>query len=186
MRRYDVIADIVKIVPDDVPIVCNIGDPCKELHAIRDRQANFYMLGSLGLASSIGLGIALCRPRSGKVIVIDGDGGTLMNMGSLATLGRYAPDSLIVVLVDNGAHGSTGDQPTATSVRCNLAGVARACGVGNVRSVASQKAFIESLQAALTLRDGSLIHVKVTTERPATPLVNLSGIEVKERFMKAI
>lgn len=188
MRRYDVIEAIAAAADAGTPIVCNIGDPCKELYAIADRRTNFYMLGSLGLASSIGLGLALARQGRSrdKVIVIDGDGGVLMNMGSLATIGRYRPGNLVLVIVDNGAYGSTGDQPTATSVRCDLAGVAKGCSIERAETVGEPAGFVESLQEALASGATSVIVAKVSTEKPPTAIVPLTGPEIRDRFMEVL
>jgi len=188
MRRFDVIRAVTQAVDRDTPIVCNIGDPCKELYAIADRELNFYMLGSLGLASSIGLGLAAVTAKrsGGKVVVIDGDGGVLMNMGSLATIGRYRPPGLVLVIVDNGSHGSTGDQPTATDARCDLAGVARACGVPKVAIAGDLTGFEEDLQQALSDGDTSVVVAKVSTAKPASAIVPLTGPEIRSRFMRAL
>jgi sulfopyruvate decarboxylase subunit beta len=146
------------------------------------------MLGSLGLSSSIGLGLALARQgRSrGKVVVIDGDGGVLMNMGSLATIGRYRPDNLVLVIVDNGAYGSTGDQPTATSAGCDLGGVAKGCSIDKAETVSGPAAFAESLKGALAAQGTSVIVAKVSTEKPATAIVPLTGPEIRDRFMEVL
>ena len=124
MHRQDVIQAVLDTVSDDVAIVASLADTSFELCMLGDRPRNFYMLGSFGLAPSIALGIALSRP--GPVIAIDGDGALLYNLGCLATEGRYAPPHYVHVVVDNGAHGATGYQPTATSKTTDLAGVAAA------------------------------------------------------------
>ena len=92
MARYEAIEDIMKNIDDEL-IVCNIGFPSRELYEIDDRDENFYMIGSMGLASSIGLGLALARPDK-KIVVIDGDGSLLMNMGSLVTIYAANPSNL--------------------------------------------------------------------------------------------
>ena len=91
MRRYEAIKKIISQLTDEI-VVCNIGHPSQELYQIKDRPQNFYMLGSMGLASSIGLGIALSQPR--KVIVIEGEGSVLMNLGGLTTIGINQPKNL--------------------------------------------------------------------------------------------
>ncbi|MEE3490050.1 MAG: thiamine pyrophosphate-dependent enzyme, partial [Methanobrevibacter sp.] len=89
MARYDAIKDIMEDIEDEL-IICNIGFPSRELYEINDRPENFYMIGSMGLASSIGLGLALAKPHK-HVVVIDGDGSLLMNMGSLVTVFAQNP-----------------------------------------------------------------------------------------------
>ena len=110
MARYEAIEDIMKSIDDEL-IVCNIGFPSRELYEIDDRDENFYMIGSMGLASSIGLGLALARPDK-DIVVIDGDGSLLMNMGSLVTVFATNPSNLTWIVIDNGAYGSTGNQDT--------------------------------------------------------------------------
>lgn len=187
MHRFDVIEAVLGEVDQSTLIVCNIGDPCKELYAIADRPTNFYMLGSLGLASSIGLGLAMARQGRSKtkVVVIDGDGGVIMNMGSLATIGRCCPGNLVLVIVDNGVHGSTGDQPTAAAAGCDLAAVARGCSLDATFAETLQQ-FKRSFREALAAEAARVIHVKVSTEKPHTSIVPLSGVEIRDRFMGAI
>ena len=108
--RYEAIEDIMKNVEEEL-VICNIGFPSRELYEINDRSKNFYMIGSMGLASSIGLGLALSKPHE-KVIVIAGDGSLLMNMGSLVTIFANNPANLTWIVIDNGAYGSTGNQDT--------------------------------------------------------------------------
>ena len=129
-RRYELLTDLAPIMVDQALIIANIGFPAQELYEIQDSPKNFYMLGSMGLSSSIGLGLAQSTDQT--VISIDGDGSVLMNLGSLSTIGNYGPKNFILLIVDNGAYGSTGDQPTHTSGKTDLAGVARAAGVESV------------------------------------------------------
>ena len=110
MQRRDAIEKIMESIDDEL-IVCNIGFPSRELYDIEDRHENFYMIGSMGLASSIGLGLALSKPDR-EVVVIDGDGALLMNMGSLVTVNACSPRNLTWIVINNGAYGSTGNQET--------------------------------------------------------------------------
>ena len=110
MIRYNAIQEIMNHITNEL-IICNIGFPCKELYQIKDREENFYMLGSMGLCSSIGLGIALSNPNK-KVISIDGDGSILMNLATLVTIKNQNPKNYILIILDNGAYGSTGNQET--------------------------------------------------------------------------
>ena len=96
------------------------------------------MLGSMGLASSIGLGLALGQPER-RVIVLDGDGSVLMNLGTLATIAHYAPENYLLVILDNCCYGSTGSQPTCTHLGTDLAAIARAAGIESVQEVDNLK-----------------------------------------------
>ena len=125
-RRYELFKDLAPVFDKEL-VICNLGFPSQELYEIRDRAENFYMLGSMGLSSSIGLGLSL--QTSKKVVSIDGDGSVLMNLSTLSSIARFAPANYILLIVDNGSYGSTGDQPTHTSKGTSLAAIAKAAGV---------------------------------------------------------
>ena len=110
------------------PIVASLGHPAYDLFAAGDRPANFYTWGSMGLASSVGLGLAVARPTR-RVFVLDGDGSLLMNLGSLASIGLLRPANLVLVVMDNESYGTTGGQETATAHGADLEAAARAMGV---------------------------------------------------------
>ena len=126
MRRYEAIKLIMEHINNEI-MISNIGHPSQELFAIKDRPDNFYMLGSMGLASSIGLGVALSSPK--KIVVIDGDGSVLMNLGSLATIGANQPKNYCLFIIDNESYGSTGFQPTFTSKNIKLHNISKSCGI---------------------------------------------------------
>ncbi len=107
-------------------MVSNLGWPSKELYDIKHQPSNFYMLGSMGMATPIGLGISLTSSK--EVVVIDGDGSLLMNPGTLATAAYAAPKNLTIIAIDNGAYGSTGNQPTLAGVCSDLEVVAQGFG----------------------------------------------------------
>src|SRR5947207_11049359 len=124
MNRLEATRELVAAL-DTEPIVASLGHPTYDLFAAGDRPANFYTWGSMGMASSIGLGLALARPDL-RVFVVDGDGSLLMNLGSLATIGLLRPDNLTVVEMDNGTYATTGGQQTPTAHSADLDGAARA------------------------------------------------------------
>ena len=109
MIRADILKAIIPVISDEL-VVSNIGLPSQELHMLDDQPTNFYMLGTMGLASSIGLGLALSQKET--VIAIDGDGSVLTNFGTLPTIANNVADNFILLIIDNGSYGSTGDQPT--------------------------------------------------------------------------
>ena len=132
MKRIEAIALAAETaVAQKALLVCNIGFPSRELFSVRDRPENFYMLGSMGLASSIGLGLALAQPER-QVMVLDGDGSVLMNLGTLATIAHHAPQNYLLVVLDNCCYGSTGSQPTCTHLGTDLFALAKAAGVKKV------------------------------------------------------
>ena len=129
MIRADILKAIIPVISDEL-VVSNIGLPSQELHMLDDQPTNFYMLGTMGLASSIGLGLALSQKET--VIAIDGDGSVLTNFGTLPTIANNVADNFILLIIDNGSYGSTGDQPTYAGGKTSLAKVAEACGCENV------------------------------------------------------
>ncbi len=156
--------------------VVNLGYPSREMYHAADAPENFYMLGSMGLASSIGIGVALgVRER---VVAIDGDGSVLMNLGTFATFARYAPPNLILVVLDNGVHGSTGDQPTATSSGARLDRIAAGAGVRRVRVVRDPRALLR----AATGRGPAVVVARIEPGNADVPVVPLDGPTLRDRF----
>ncbi|WP_340819310.1 sulfopyruvate decarboxylase subunit beta [Methanolobus sp. WCC4] len=179
MKRIDAIDEIASHSKGtDSLLVVNIGIPCKEMHHVCDMPNNFYMLGSMGLASSIGLGLALSRPDK-KVIAIDGDGSVLMNMGTLATIASRQPENYLLVIIDNRAYGSTGNQPTLTSEYTDLAAVARGAGNKNVYEVDNPEALRDSLSSVVN----GIIVVKAEPGNTDAPVITMSPEVIIKRFM---
>ena len=182
-RRYELLQEIVPILDGDELVVCNIGFPSQELYALNDSERFFYMLGSMGLSSSIGLGLSKTTPK--KVISIDGDGSVLMNLGTLSTIANFAPKNYILFIVDNGAYGSTGDQPTHTSGKTDLAALARAAGIEKVHAV-DGKAAKGKLSSCL-LEDGPhVIVAKVAPGSPKLTAIPMSPGAIRDRFRTAV
>jgi phosphonopyruvate decarboxylase len=138
-------------------VIASTGYTGRELYACGDRENQLYMIGSMGCASSLGMGVALAQPRR-RVIVLDGDGALLMRMGALATIGYERPMNLVHVVLDNECHESTGGQSTV-SHSIDFCAIAAACGYPRVHKVAG----VQELQALLNSNDGELsfIHVKM-------------------------
>ena len=125
--RNEVLREIISLTPEDKTVViATTGFTGRELFSIKDRNNQLYMVGSMGCASSLGLGLALARPDL-QVIIIDGDGAALMRMGNFSTIGAYAPKNLLHILLDNEVHDSTGAQSTVSSM-VEFANIAIACG----------------------------------------------------------
>lgn len=183
MVRYDAISAISPLL-DDEALIANIGVPCKELYSINDRELNYYMLGSLGLASSIGMGIALKSERD--VVVLDGDGSILMNPNALIEIARAKPSNLIVVALDNGAYGSTGSQETLTAKFFDLELFARASGFLNTTKVHTKDELEDAFVKAKNSGELAFIHVILKSGNVSCENVPLSPVEVTDRFMKAL
>ncbi len=183
MIRFDAIAAIVPLLDDEI-VVANIGVPCKELYALCDRDLNYYMFGSMGLVSSIGLGLALNSER--RVVVLDGDGSLLMNPNTLVEIARMDPANLTIVALDNGAYGSTGSQETLTAKFLDLELLARGCGIENTVKVHTKEGVENAVSSALSANSISFIHVVLKPGNSDSPNIPLSPAEVTERFMGAL
>lgn len=191
MERFDGIKDIMNYVNDEI-IVCNIGFPSRELYEIKDRAKNFYMLGSMGLASSIGLGLAMAKDneenkenkenKNEKIIVFDGDGSVLMNMGSLVTMFNQNPKNLIFIVFDNVCYGSTGNQCTYAQ-NVDLLEVAKAIGFKECYRYEDID-FGDIL--AKTQENSIFIHYKILPGNADSPIIDMSPDEIRNRFLEAI
>ncbi len=179
MKRGDAIKEVAR---QEGLVVANLGFPSRELYAFADKPAYFYMLGSMGLASSIGLGLALSS--SHFVYVIDGDGSILMNMGSLVTIAHHAPDNFCLIIIDNKVYGSTGNQPTYTSQKADLAEIAHSAGNKYVVRVKSVTELCNAL--ARCREQKTIIVAEVEPGNEEVPVIPLEPRAIKERFMKQI
>ncbi len=182
MIRSDILKDIAPILRDQL-VICNIGLPSQELHRIDDQPSTFYMLGTMGLSSSIGFGLALAQDK--KVISIDGDGSVLTNFGTLPTIANNARDNYILLIIDNGSYGSTGDQPTYAGKKTSLAAVARACGCENVVEVAAEDTG-KALQEALEGDQMTIIVAKCKSGNIPVPVITMDPVVIRDRFMKTV
>ena len=179
MKRLDAL-EVIAAESAKALIVCNIGFPCRELCSVGDRPEIFYMLGSMGLASSMGLGVAIAQPNK-KIIAIDGDGALLMNLGSLSTIASLNLDNYLLIVLDNGVYGSTGSQPTSLSKKGKIAHIAQGAGVATVQEVNDRESLVNALKS---MTKGVLI-VKIEAGNSSVPLVPHEPQEIKKRFMKA-
>jgi sulfopyruvate decarboxylase beta subunit len=177
LTRYDAIKVIAENIVDDI-IIANLGIPSKELFEIKDRDPNFYMLGSMGLASSIGLGLAIVQEK--HVYVIDGDGSLLMNPNAMISVGVLDPLNLTIIAIDNAAYGSTGNQGTCTLSQVDLELLAKGCGIEDTVKVHTG----DELKKALERKAG-FIHVIAKPVNAKCLEIPLSAKEIRDRFMGA-
>ena len=182
MIRSDILKDIAPVISDQL-VVCNIGLPSQELHMIDDQPSTFYMLGTMGLSSSIGLGLALAQDK--KVIAIDGDGSVLTNFGTLPTIANNVADNFILLIVDNGSYGSTGDQPTYAGKKTSLTKVAIACGCENVVECSAEDTKAE-LEKALAGNKMAIIVSKCESGNIPVPVITLDPVVIRHRFMETV
>jgi sulfopyruvate decarboxylase subunit beta len=182
MRRHEALAAIHPQLADTV-VVTIMGAVAAELQAIGHRPNFFYLQHAMGLASSMGLGIALARPEK-RVVVFDGDGSVLMNLGGLTTLARYRPRNLVHVVFDNESLLSVGGFPTATSTGSDLAGIAAAAGVPRTATVTTLEAFTRAFGDALAATDLTTIVAKVDAVGPSAFVTDLALLENRFEFQR--
>ncbi len=183
MTRDDAIGLVCRGLRDE-PVVASLGHPAYELFAHGDRALNFYTWGSMGLTSSIALGLALARPDR-RVVSLDGDGSVLMNLGGLATIAACAPPNLVVLILDNEVYGTTGGQPTATAGCADLEAAARALGVRRTATVRDAAALEQVLSESVQAPGPWVIVAKVVESVP-TAKPPLDCVYIKNRFMDAL
>jgi phosphonopyruvate decarboxylase len=166
------------------PVIHANGYICRESFAVGDRPQNFYMIGSMGLASAIGLGLSLARPRD-PAIVFDGDGNLLMSLGILAMVGGLRPRNLVHVVFDNEVYGSTGNQ-ASPSRGVRLDRVAAAAGYRTSVAVSEAGDVERSVQQALAADGPHFVLAKVTAEEADVPRIPFSPAEIRDRFRGSV
>ena len=184
MRRIDCLREIYDDLAE-CAVVTIMGAVASELYSLGHRPNFFYLEHAMGLASSMGLGIALAQPNR-RVVVIDGDGSVLMNLGGLTTLARYAPPNLAHLIFDNESLLSVGGFPTATSTGSDLAAIARGAGIGNAKTVKELDEFTGAARAAISAAELACVVAKVEDVGPAGFHVDLHLLENRFEFARAL
>ena len=156
--RYSLLENLLGKVSNETAIIATTGKCGRELFSLADRKQHLYQVGSMGCASGMGLGVSLNTDR--LVVVLDGDGAALMKMGSLATIGAYAPENLIHIILDNGVHDSTGGQATV-SPSVSFAKIALSCGYREGIFCCSSEGFSEAFSRASLGIGPILIHAQI-------------------------
>jgi sulfopyruvate decarboxylase subunit beta len=182
MKRRDAMEAVFPQLEQCI-VVTIMGAVAAELQSIGHRPNFFYLQHAMGLASSMGLGIALARPEL-TVVVFDGDGSVLMNLGGLSTLARYRPRNLVHVVFDNESLLSVGGFPTATSTGTDIAGIAAAAGIRRTSTVIALDEFREAFTAALAAKDLTTIVAKVEAVGPLGYVTDLSLLENRYQFQR--
>ena len=178
MHRFSATKRLLTLI-GDLPVVSNLGPTTDELWHAGHRDRNFYTYGSMGLCSSIALGMALSSDE--KVISLDGDGSLLMNMGAIATIGRESPRNLIVVVWDNEQWAQTGYQSSHTAFGTDLAEVAQGCGVEKTATVTDEEELESALMQALE-EDGPWFIVAKIEEEEYLPVAPVEPELTLHRF----
>ncbi|MEW6108457.1 MAG: sulfopyruvate decarboxylase subunit alpha [Nitrospirota bacterium] len=177
LRRFDILKILTPHLDSKV-VICNLGIPSKELFHLAHQPSNFYMLGSMGMATPVGLGVSLSNDKD--VIVIDGDGSLLMNPGTLATVAHMSPRNLTILAIDNRSYGSTGGQPSLTSSCVDLEAVAQGFGIRNTEKAADRN---QLLKVVKKYRHGpAFIHILATAGNEPVANITLNHINIKKQF----
>jgi sulfopyruvate decarboxylase subunit beta len=182
MLRIDALKAIYPKLEQCV-VITIMGAVSAELQSLGHRPNFFYLQHAMGLASSMGLGVALSRPEL-KVVVFDGDGSILMNLGGLTTMARYHPSNLVHVVFDNESLLSVGGFPTATATGADIAGVAAASGIPRAQTVSTLDAFTAAFEEALATDQLTTLVAKVEARGPAVFLTDLPMLENRFQFQR--
>jgi thiamine pyrophosphate-dependent acetolactate synthase large subunit-like protein len=183
MRRIELMRRFVAVLHDEA-VIGGIGNTNFDLFAAGHRPQNFYMLGSMGLAFAIALGVALAQPRR-RVVGIEGDGSLLMNLGCLATIATVAPANLTLIVMDNASYQITGGQPTASAAATDLVAVARSAGIGRSDWARDPDDFVRLVENALRAEGPSLIGARID-DAPAAGQPARDPAQIRDRFMQAL
>ena len=184
MRRADALESIYGRLKDSL-VVTNMGAAAVELYSLGHRPGFFYLEHAMGLASSIGLGLALCLPGE-QVVVVDGDASVLMNMGTLSTMARYGPPNLVHIIFDNESLLSVGGFPSATSTGTDLAEIARGSGVPHVGMYRDLEEFRGAYEGAHDRQGLSVLVAKVEAVGPASFAMDIGLLENRFQFARHI
>lgn len=168
----------------DLLVVTGLGSTTYDAASVADDERNFYLWGAMGGAAMVGLGLAIARPDR-PVLVVTGDGDTLMGLGALATIGVQSPPNLAIAVFDNGSYAETGMQPSHTDSAVDLVGVARSCGIGMVLDIADEAALADFAKR-VQLRERTLFaRVAIHADEPPRVLPPRDGVLLKNRFRRA-
>ncbi|MAS51189.1 MAG: sulfopyruvate decarboxylase subunit beta [Chloroflexi bacterium] len=182
MIRKEAVEIVCKFLKDEIVVSAN-GFISRDVFSSLEKNSNFYMIGSMGLASSIGLGIALKKPKK-KIFVFDGDGNILMNLGSLVTIGSLQPRNLIHIIFDNKIHESTGGQPTH-SRNNNISKIAKINDY-SIFTANTKKTLENTMKRIQKIKGPILIHVHITKSKEKSSRVDILPKEITNRFMNSI
>lgn len=184
MNRADLTRRIVGKLTNEEAVVGGIGFTNFELWGAGQRPQNFYMLGSMGLALPIALGVALAQPKR-RVIGLEGDGSLLMQVGALGTIANLRQKNLVMVVWDNGAYQITGGQPAVTATVVDVIGLAQASGLDKAYWAKDEGHFDQLIDRALTEDGPFFIAAKIDNQRPAAT-THRDPVQIRERFMRGL
>ncbi|PJX26573.1 hypothetical protein CAP48_11385 [Advenella sp. S44] len=184
MNRSDLTQRVLRHLTKDEAVVAGIGHTNFDLWACGHRPQNFYMLGSMGLACSIALGVSIAQPKR-RVVTLEGDGSLLMQLGALATVATISPKKFLAIVWDNGCYQITGSQPTLTSTSADLVAIARGCGLTRSFWARDTEDFERLLDKACT-EDGPWLIAARTDTSPPAGATERDPSQIRDRFMRGL
>ena len=184
MNRFDLTSRLVAKLKKEEAVVGGIGNTNFDLWAAGQRPQNFYMLGSMGLALPIALGVALAQPER-RIFALEGDGSLLMQLGCLSTIAMLNPPNLCMVVVDNGIYQITGGQPTPAAAVSDIVAIAIGCGLANSAWAADEEDFERLVDLSLSASSPTLIGVRID-DKTGTGTTRRDPVQIRERFMHGL
>ena len=181
MNRFDLTSRLVAKLKNEEAVIGGIGNTNFDLWAAGHRPQNFYMLGSMGLAFPIALGVALAQPKR-HIFALEGDGSLLMQLGSLSTIAALAPKNLTMVVMDNGIYQITGGQPTPAAAVSDIVAIAVASGLLKSSWAADEDNFERLIDQSLSASGPYLIGVRID-DQPGAGTTRRDPVQIRERFM---
>jgi thiamine pyrophosphate-dependent acetolactate synthase large subunit-like protein len=181
MNRFDLTSRLVARLKNEEAVIGGIGNTNFDLWAAGNRPQNWYMLGSMGLAFPIALGVALAQPKR-RVFGLEGDGSLLMQLGCLSTIATLAPRNLTMVVMDNGVYQITGAQPTPAALHTDLVAIALASGLTNSSWAADEEDFERLIEQSMSATAPTLIGVRID-DKPGVGATRRDPVQIRERFM---
>ena len=182
LDREEAIEVICSCITDEIVISAN-GFISRDLFSTLDKSTNFYMIGSMGLASSIALGVAIKNPKI-KVYVFDGDGNILMNLGSLATIGNLKPKNLIHIVFDNNIHETTGGQPTNTK-KIHIEKIAKSVNF-TVAKISTKQRLVKTIKKIDKMSGPIMLVVQIQKSKKISNRVQIKPNIIHYRFKESI
>ncbi|MFK4723295.1 MULTISPECIES: thiamine pyrophosphate-dependent enzyme [Bradyrhizobium] len=184
MNRFDVTSRLIGKLKHEEAVIGGIGNTNFDLWAAGHRPQNFYMLGSMGLAFPIALGVALAQPER-RVFALEGDGSLLMQLGALSTIAMLKPKNLIMIVMDNGIYQITGAQPTPAADVADIVAIAIGSGLANSAWAADEEDFERLVEEAMSASEPSLIAVRID-DKPGVGTTRRDPVQIRERFMHGL
>ena len=181
--RAQAIQALFELITDEPVVICN-GFPSREAYKLKDRSQNFYLMGAMGGAASLGLGLALAQPEK-KIIVFDGDGNLLMGLSTLATIGALKPKNFIHVVFDNEVYGSTGNQPSySRTVRLDQ--MAKSAGYASIERVWEREDIVYEFKDMLNSEGPNFLLIKVNEQIEDADRIEVPPADLALRFRTAL